>query len=143
MEALAPRRAGSHTFGCLNARSLSGTLFHLAITPNPQDPRRPSVFTALRPNLTRAELLPDHNVEQIMSMSAVSPRRWTRAEVDRLIDERPGYAPRYELVGGELLVTPAPDYWIVDVAAFFASVADGAPPGVTPHIRSMMKVFGL
>jgi Uma2 family endonuclease len=43
-----------------------------------------------------------------MSMSAVSPRRWTRAEVDRLIDERPGYAPRYELVGGELLVTPAP-----------------------------------
>jgi Uma2 family endonuclease len=58
--------------------------------------------------LARAELLPDRNVEQIMSMSAVSPRRWTRAEVDRLIDERPGYAQRYELVGGELLVTPAP-----------------------------------
>jgi len=62
----------------------------------------------LATHLTRAELLPDHTVEQIMSMSAVTPRRWTRAEVDRLIDERPGYAPRYELVGGELLVTPAP-----------------------------------
>ena len=45
-----------------------------------------------------------------MAMSAVSPRRWTRAEVDRLVDERPGYTPRYELVDGELLVTPAPSW---------------------------------
>ena len=58
--------------------------------------------------LPRAELLPNRGAEQIMSMSAVSPRRWTRTEVDHLVDERPGYAPRYELVGGELLVTPAP-----------------------------------
>ena len=43
-----------------------------------------------------------------MAMPAVQPRRWTRPEVDRLIDERPGYTPRYELVDGELLVTPAP-----------------------------------
>lgn len=43
-----------------------------------------------------------------MAMSAVSPRRWTRAEIDRLVDERLGYTPRYELVDGELLVTPAP-----------------------------------
>jgi hypothetical protein len=35
MEALASRRAGSHTFGWLMARSLSGTLFHLAISANP------------------------------------------------------------------------------------------------------------
>ena len=35
-------------------------------------------------------------------------RRWTRDEVERLIDERPGMSPRYELVDGELLVTPAP-----------------------------------
>ena len=41
-------------------------------------------------------------------MPVVHPRRWTRAEVDRLIDERPGYTPRYELVDGELLVTPSP-----------------------------------
>src|SRR5215212_5730670 len=59
-------------------------------------------------NCRCAELLPDQIADQIMSMSAVSPRRWTRAEVDRLIDERPGYTPRYELVAGDLLVTPAP-----------------------------------
>ena len=60
--------------------------------------------------LGRAELLRDQRAEQIMAMSAVSPRRWTRAEVDRLADERPGYTPRYELVDGELLVTPAPSW---------------------------------
>jgi Uma2 family endonuclease len=43
-----------------------------------------------------------------MSMPLLHPRRWTRDEVDRLIDERPGMSPRYELVDGELLVTPAP-----------------------------------
>ena len=41
-------------------------------------------------------------------MPVVRPRRWTRPEVDRLIDERPGSTPRYELVDGALLVTPAP-----------------------------------
>lgn len=45
-----------------------------------------------------------------MAMPAVSPRRWTRPEVDRLVDERPGYTPRYELVDGELLVTPGPNW---------------------------------
>lgn len=43
-----------------------------------------------------------------MAMPSVRPHRWTRTEVDRLIDERPGYTPRYELVDGELLVTPGP-----------------------------------
>ena len=57
-----------------------------------------------------AELLKDPSAEQIMSMSAVRPHRWTRTEVDRLVDERPGYTPRYELVDGELLVTPAPSH---------------------------------
>ena len=41
-------------------------------------------------------------------MPLLHPRRWTRDEVERLIDERPGMSPRYELVDGELLVTPAP-----------------------------------
>ncbi|HVX39152.1 MAG TPA: Uma2 family endonuclease [Gemmatimonadaceae bacterium] len=41
-------------------------------------------------------------------MPASHQHRWTRAEVERLIDERKGYTPRYELVDGELLVTPAP-----------------------------------
>jgi len=67
--------------------------------------RERGVFATI---FARAELLREESVEQIMSMAAVSPRRWTRAEVDRLIDERLGYTPRYELVGGELLVTPAP-----------------------------------
>ena len=43
-----------------------------------------------------------------MSMPAVRQHRWTRVEVDRLVDERPGLTPRYELVDGALLVTPAP-----------------------------------
>jgi len=71
------------------------------------------LVTVERPSLRtmrRAELHLDSNAEQIMAMSAVSPRRWTRAEVDRLVDERPGYTPRYELIDGELLVTPAPSH---------------------------------
>jgi Uma2 family endonuclease len=43
-----------------------------------------------------------------MSMPAIRPRRWTAAEVERLVDEREGLTPRYELVDGELLVTTAP-----------------------------------
>ena len=43
-----------------------------------------------------------------MSMPAIRPRRWTAAEVERLVDEREGLSPRYELVDGELLATPAP-----------------------------------
>lgn len=46
-----------------------------------------------------------------MAMPApVVHRRWTRAEVRALIEEAPLATPRYELVGGELLVTPAPRY---------------------------------
>jgi Uma2 family endonuclease len=36
------------------------------------------------------------------------PKRWTAAEVRALIDASPTAWPRYELVDGELLVTPAP-----------------------------------
>lgn len=35
-------------------------------------------------------------------------RRWTAREVRRLIAESPSSTPRYELVDGELLVTPSP-----------------------------------
>src|SRR5262245_56162673 len=42
-----------------------------------------------------------------MSMPAVK-RRWTAAEVRALVDENPLVTPRYELVDGELLVTPGP-----------------------------------
>lgn len=55
-----------------------------------------------------AGLRPQNDAEQIMSMPASPRHRWTRAEIDRLIQDRSGYTPRYELVGGELLVTSAP-----------------------------------
>jgi Uma2 family endonuclease len=57
-----------------------------------------------------AELRLDSRAEQIMSMPVVRQHRWTTAEIERLIDERAGSSPRYELVGGELLVTPAPTW---------------------------------
>lgn len=43
-----------------------------------------------------------------MLMPIAHRDRWTLADVDRLVDKREGLSPRYELVGGELLVTPAP-----------------------------------
>jgi Uma2 family endonuclease len=43
-----------------------------------------------------------------MGMPAVDGRRWTAAEVRALIDANPLYTPRYELIDGELLVTPSP-----------------------------------
>jgi len=46
--------------------------------------------------------------EQIMRMPAAQGQRWTREDVERLVEEREGHSPRYELVDGELLVTPGP-----------------------------------
>jgi Uma2 family endonuclease len=43
-----------------------------------------------------------------MSMPAIQQHYWTIEEVEHLMDEREGYTPRYELVDGELLVTPSP-----------------------------------
>jgi Uma2 family endonuclease len=44
-----------------------------------------------------------------MGMPAVE-RRWTAREVRALIEESPLASPRYELVDGELLVTPSPGF---------------------------------
>jgi len=43
-----------------------------------------------------------------MGMPAAHAHRWSREEVERLVAARDGYTPRYELVDGELLVTPGP-----------------------------------
>ena len=43
-----------------------------------------------------------------MSMPALRNRPWTVEQLDELIEQRDGYTPRYELVDGELLVTPGP-----------------------------------
>jgi Uma2 family endonuclease len=55
-----------------------------------------------------AELRFSRFAEHFMAMPAIAKHVWTVEEVEELIDERPGYTPRYELVDGELLVTPAP-----------------------------------
>src|ERR1700730_17091006 len=56
--------------------------------------------------LNGAPLPFSRRAEQTMRMPA-SARRWTADEVRALSDEsRPG--PRYELIDGELLVTPSP-----------------------------------
>lgn len=44
-----------------------------------------------------------------MSMPVAEKHRWTIDEVERLIAQREGYTPRYELLDGELLVTPGPN----------------------------------
>ena len=57
--------------------------------------------------LRRVPLLPVRQAEQIMAMPAAQ-RRWTEREVRELIAQNPLASPRYELVDGELLVTPSP-----------------------------------
>lgn len=59
--------------------------------------------------VAHAELRQVCRAGQIMFMSAVRRHRWTREDVERLVQQRPGYTPRYELVDGELLVTPGPN----------------------------------
>lgn len=48
------------------------------------------------------------NAEHIMVMPAVAKHYWTAADVRELLDESRKW-PRYELLDGELLVTPAPE----------------------------------
>lgn len=43
-----------------------------------------------------------------MSMPALAQRRWTPDELRQFIETHPEPVPRYELVHGELLVTPSP-----------------------------------
>ncbi len=58
--------------------------------------------------LRRATLPTIRRAEHIMAMPAPTSRRWTAREVRRLIADAPLATPRYELVDGELLVTPSP-----------------------------------
>ena len=56
----------------------------------------------------REYLRPTLAAEHIMAMPALDSRRWTAAEVRQLTADNPMLTPRYELVDGELLVTPSP-----------------------------------
>ena len=58
--------------------------------------------------LLDARLLSASRAEHIMAMPAAQ-RRWSAGEVRQLIAESPLSTPRYELVDGELLVTPSPN----------------------------------
>jgi Uma2 family endonuclease len=58
--------------------------------------------------VSHAELPPPPLAEHLVSMPAVHPRRWTIEEVDRLASEQVEPTQRYELVDGQLLVTPSP-----------------------------------
>jgi Uma2 family endonuclease len=67
-----------------------------------------TVGSACRAIVWRDSLPPILRAEQIMAMPAEVGRRWTAREVRQLIEENPLVTPRYELVDGELLVTPSP-----------------------------------
>ena len=62
--------------------------------------------------LCHVRLSPSRRAKHIMGMPASIPpnrlRKWTAAEVRQLIADAPLGTPRYELVDGELLVTPSP-----------------------------------
>ena len=60
-----------------------------------------------RPNMSGDLLRTVHGAEHDMGMSAVK-RRWFRAELLALVGDNPLHSPRYEVVDGELLVTPSP-----------------------------------
>jgi len=64
--------------------------------------------TCAQPTVSHAELCHPTLAEQIMVMPAAQTHHWTRDDVALLVEQREGYSPRYELVDGELLVTPAP-----------------------------------
>ncbi|HMA23439.1 MAG TPA: Uma2 family endonuclease [Gemmatimonadaceae bacterium] len=55
-----------------------------------------------------AELRRVFRAEHLMSMPALHQRRWTIDEVEKLAEEHVEPTQRYELVDGELLVTPSP-----------------------------------
>lgn len=59
--------------------------------------------------LDRALLSASNRLGQIMAMPATR-HRWTAREVRQLIADSPLATPRYELVDGELLVTPSPTW---------------------------------
>ena len=75
-----------------------------------------------------------YGAEHDMGMPAVK-RRWSRSEVLALIDDTPLHSPRYEVVDGELLVTPSPggphQIALLHLARALASYCEAAGIGET------------
>ena len=79
--------------------------------------------------MLRDDRLPFHfGAEHIMAMPAVPGRRWSVREVRQLIEEAPLATPRYELVAGELLVTPSPAALHQNAVAFLLAM-------LIPYVR--------
>ena len=83
--------------------------------------------------LRRVRLFPFRRAEQIMGMPASSKRHWTTSEVRALLDESRPW-PRYELISGELVVTPAPGFRhqivVLELARILADYCDREHVGV-------------
>ena len=83
--------------------------------------------------LRRVRLFPFRRAEQIMGMPASSKRRWTTSDVRALMDESRPW-PRYELISGELVVTPAPGFRhqivVLELAHILADYCDRERVGV-------------
>jgi Uma2 family endonuclease len=75
----------------------------------------------------------NRRAEQTIGMPA-DTRRWSAAEVRELQDESRAW-PRYELIAGELLVTPAPGYVhqiaVSEILMLLSIYVDGERLGVT------------
>jgi Uma2 family endonuclease len=73
-----------------------------------------------------------HFAEQFMAMPAIR-RRWTAADVRALISEDRAW-PRYELIAGELLVTPAPrtvhQIAVTEILLLIKEYLDHEPVGI-------------
>jgi Uma2 family endonuclease len=71
--------------------------------------------------------------EHNMGMPAIR-RHWTTTDVRALIDESPTAWPRYELIGGELIVTPAPEgphpFAVAEFLFLLGTYLEGQPLGV-------------
>jgi Uma2 family endonuclease len=83
--------------------------------------------------LGRVRLFRFRRAEQIMGMPASSKRHWTTFEVRSLLDESRPW-PRYELIAGELVVTPAPGFRhqiiVLELARILADYCDREHVGV-------------
>ena len=78
-----------------------------------------------------------------MGMPARTERRWTTADVRELMDESRAW-PRYELLDGELLVTPAPGWHhqmaIQELTAVLRTYCDREPIGIVVNSPSDLEL---